>query len=90
MTPVFDLVWRVWFWRPKTEHPQEVPVFTHKDEVCLDWPFAFAYSMVMNENPNENLFPTFASAIEDDPDDDTIDAAERESRQNKKITSALQ
>lgn len=81
-----EQVWRVWFWRPKTEHPQEVPIFTHKHEVCLDWPFAFGYSMVMNPSPNENLFPTFASKVDADEDADDLDEAERESKQNKKIT----
>lgn len=87
-----EQVWRVWFWRPKTEHPQEVPIFTHKHEVCLDWPFAFGYSMVMNPCPNENLFPTFASKLDEDDDstdndnDPLLSEAERESRQNKKIT----
>jgi len=79
---------RVWFWRPKTTSPQEIPVFTHKNEICLDWPFALAYSMVMNPSPNEFLFSTFASTAAEETEQELneTDLSRLETRRNKKIT----
>jgi len=45
-------------WRGKTQHRQSLSMMPHHDSM-LDWYFGMAYSMAMNPNPNEFLFPLF-------------------------------
>jgi hypothetical protein len=59
-----DKTFVVRLWRSKVSHEQDLSIVPHQSEMLLDWVFAFAYSAVMNTNPNDSLFPTFAEKVE--------------------------
>lgn len=83
-----EKVHRTWLWRVKTKEPQELSIFCHKNDLLLDWPFAFGCSMVMSNNPNEFMLPTFAAiAHDDDESDEGLTPGKIEKKRNERVTS---
>ena len=58
-----EKLWHAWLWRQKGRLVNELALVTHKNCILGNWGFALGYSMVMNDNPNEYLFPHFAAKV---------------------------